>query len=56
VIEQMSTDHGQFERCPWDNYLVDQLGGVVPPEVVVDPIAVSSSVSALFCGDNLPRG
>jgi len=28
VIEKMSTFHGHLERCPWNNYLVDQLGGV----------------------------
>jgi hypothetical protein len=56
VIEKMSTFHGHLERCPWNNYLVDQLGGVVPPEVVVTPIVVSGTVSAVFYGDNLPGG
>ena len=35
---------------------MDQLGGVVPPEVVVTPIVVSGAVSAVFYGDNLPGG
>ena len=26
VIETMSTYHGHLEKCPWNNYLVDQLG------------------------------
>jgi hypothetical protein len=56
VIETMSTYHGRLESCPWNNYLVDQLGGVVPPEVVVTPIVVSGTVSAVFYGDNLPGG
>ena len=56
VIEKISTFHGHLDRCPWNNYLVDQLGGVVPPEVVVIPIVVSGAVSALFYGDNLPGG
>ena len=56
VIELMSTYHGKLEKCPWNNYLVDQLGGMVPPEVVVTPIVVSGAVSAVFYGDNLPGG
>jgi len=56
VIETMSTYHGRLEKCPWNNYLVDQLGGVIPPEVVVTPIVVSGTVSAVFYGDNLPGG
>ena len=44
VVEKFSTFHGHLERCPWNNYLVDQLGGVVPPEVVVTPIVVSGAV------------
>jgi len=56
VIEKVSTFHGHLERCPWNNYLVDQLGGLMPPEVVVTPIVVSGTVSAVFYGDNLPGG
>ena len=56
VIEKISTFHGHLERCPWNNYLVDQLGGLMPPEVVVTPIVVSGAVSAVFYGDNLPGG
>ncbi len=56
VIEKMSTYHGHLERSPWNNYLVDQLGGMIPPEVVVTPIVVSGAVSAVFYGDNLPGG
>jgi len=56
VIETKSTYHGKLERSPWNNYLVDQLGGTVPPEVVVTPIVVNGKVSAAFYGDNLPGG
>jgi hypothetical protein len=56
VIRTMSTYHGRLERSPWNNYLVDQLGGTVPPEVVVTPIVVNGRVSAAFYGDNLPGG
>jgi hypothetical protein len=56
VIERKTTYHGRLDRCPWNNYLVDQLGGTVPPEVVVAPIVVKGAVSAVFYGDNLPGG
>ena len=56
VIETKTTYHGRLEQCPWNNYLVDQLGGVVPPEVVVTPIIVDGEVSVLMYGDNLPGG
>ena len=38
------------------SHMLDQLGGMVPPEVVVTPIVVSGAVSAVFYGDNLPGG
>ena len=56
VIERKATFHGKLEQCPWNNYLVDQLGGVVPPEVVVTPIIVDGKVAVLLYGDNLPGG
>ncbi len=54
VIERMSTYHGPLKPCPWNNYLVDQLGGAVPPEVVAIPIVVEGMIAAIFYGDNLP--
>jgi hypothetical protein len=56
VIERKATFHGRLEQCPWNNYLVDQLGGLVPPEVVVTPIIVDGKVAVLLYGDNLPGG
>ena len=56
VIERRTTFHGRLELCPWNNYLVDQLGGLVPPEVVVTPIVVEGKVAILLYGDNLPGG
>jgi len=56
VIKNMTTYHGHLEKCPWNNYLVDQLGGMMPPEVVVSPIVVGGEVWAVFYGDNLPAG
>jgi hypothetical protein len=56
VIERRATYHGRLEQCPWNNYLVDQLGGLVPPEVVVTPVLVEGKVAILLYGDNLPGG
>jgi len=56
VIERRASYHGRLEQCPWNNYLVDQLGGVIPPEVVVTPIIVDGKVAVLLYGDNLPGG
>lgn len=56
VIEHKTTYHGRLAMCPWNNYLVDQLGGLVPPEVVVTPILVEGNVSTLIYADNLPGG
>ena len=56
VIERKTSYHGRLEQCPWNNYLVDQLGGVIPPEVVVMPIIVDGKVAVLLYGDNLPGG
>ena len=56
VIERKTTYHGRLEQCPWNNYLVDQLGGIIPPEVVVTPIIVDGKVAVLLYGDNLPGG
>jgi hypothetical protein len=56
VIKRKSSYHGRLERCPWNNYLVDQIGGVVPPEVIVTPIVVNGRVAVIFYGDSLPGG
>jgi len=56
VIKRKSSFHGRLEQCPWNNYLVDQLGGTVPPEVFATPIVVNGKVSAIFYGDSLPGG
>jgi len=56
VIKRKSSYHGRLELCPWNNYLVDQLGGTVPPEVFATPIVVNGKVAAIFYGDSLPGG
>ena len=56
VIKRKSSYHGRLEMCPWNNYLVDRLGGTLPPEVFVTPIVVNGKVAAAFYGDSLPGG
>jgi len=56
VIKRKSSYHGRLGQCPWNNYLVDQLGGTMPPEVFVTPIVVNGKVAAVFYGDSLPGG
>ena len=56
VLKRKSSFHGRLEQCPWNNYLVDQLGGTVPPEVFATPIVVNGKVAAIFYGDSLPGG
>jgi len=56
VIDRRVSYHGRLSQCPWNNYLVDQLGGTVPPEVILTPIVVNHRVAAIFYGDSLPGG
>jgi len=56
VIDRRISYHGRLDQCPWNNYLVDQLGGTVPPEVILTPIVVNHKVAAIFYGDSLPGG
>lgn len=54
VITRREPYRGRLARTPWNNYLVQQLGGMVPREVVAVPIVVEGSVVAVIYGDNLP--
>ena len=56
VIDRRISYHGRLNQSPWNNYLVDQLGGTVPPEVILTPIVVNHRVAAIFYGDSLPGG
>jgi hypothetical protein len=56
VIDRRISYHGRLSQSPWNNYLVDQLGGTVPPEVILTPIVVNHKVAAIFYGDSLPGG
>ena len=43
VIENMHTYHGPLKSCKWNDYLVRQLGGGQPLEVVAIPIVGKAS-------------
>jgi hypothetical protein len=55
VAETRATYQGELPRGPWNEYLAIQLGGLIPPEVVVVPMIVNGNVVALLYGDNLPK-
>lgn len=55
VIERRQTYHGKLEKTFWNDYLVEQLGGSVPEEVVAVPMIISGTVVVIFYGDNLPK-
>ncbi|MFN3476237.1 MAG: DUF4388 domain-containing protein [Candidatus Methylomirabilales bacterium] len=55
VVERRQTYRGKLEKTFWNDYLVEQLGGSVPGEVVAVPMLVSGTVVVIFYGDNLPK-
>ncbi len=56
VAESRESYRGELRRSTWNEYLAIELGGLVPPEVVVVPMMVNGNVVALLYGDNLPSG
>jgi hypothetical protein len=56
VVETRESFKGKLPKGPWNEYLAIQLGGLVPPEVVIVPMVVNGNVVALLYGDNLPAG
>lgn len=55
VIETKQPYRGPLEKNRWNDYLVEQLGGQVPAEVIVIPMTVNGSAVITFYGDNLPN-
>ncbi len=49
------TYRGSLPRSTWNDALVKQLGGSVPPEVVAVPMIIDGRVEMIFYGDNLPQ-
>ena len=54
VVETKQPYRGPLEKNRWNDYLVEQLGGQIPPEVILIPMTVNGSVMITFYGDNLP--
>jgi hypothetical protein len=54
VVEQRETYRGLLPPTPWNQHLVERLGGMRPPEVAVVPMVVAGTVRLVFYGDNLP--
>ena len=56
VLESMNVIHGPLRDAPWNDRLVELLGGPRPPEAVVIPIIVDGMIAGVFYGDNAPTG
>jgi Domain of unknown function (DUF4388) len=54
VTSKRGTYRGLLPRSFWNDYLIKELGGRVPREVIVVPAVVGGDVMAIFYGDNLP--
>jgi hypothetical protein len=54
VMAKRGTYRGLLPSCFWNDYLITQLGGRMPREVIVVPAVVHGEVMAIFYGDNLP--
>ncbi len=54
VVESGRSFRGRLAKTFWDEYLIRQLGGVEPAEVIAVPMAVGGNVVSVFYGDNAP--
>jgi hypothetical protein len=54
VSETRQTYRGKLQKTFWNDYLVTQLGGSVPQEVLAVPMIVNGAVVVIFYGDNVP--
>jgi hypothetical protein len=54
VIEGGRTYRGRLAKTFWDDYLVRQLGGEQPTEVIAVPMVLHGTVVSIFYGDNVP--
>jgi hypothetical protein len=45
-----------LDKNEWNDYIVEQLGGHIPPEVYVSPLVVRGRVAVILYGDNAMRG
>ncbi len=54
VSSTRQTYRGKLQKTAWNEYLVKQLGGLVPQEVIAVPMIVDGRVVMIFYGDDLP--
>ncbi len=54
VIQNRRSYLGELEQTGSNRYLVDQLGGVAPRQVLAIPLIVDSKVALVVYGDNVP--
>jgi hypothetical protein len=54
VAAKRGTYRGMLPLLFWNEFLVTQLGGAFPREVIVVPAIVDGSVVAMLYGDNIP--
>ncbi len=54
VVAKREPFRGRLARTSWNGYLVQQLGGRMPREVIAVPIVAEDEVVAVIYGDNLP--
>ncbi len=55
VSSTRQTYRGKLQKTAWNEYLVKQLGGSVPQEVIAVPMIVDGRVVMIFYGDDLPK-
>jgi hypothetical protein len=55
VTATRQTYRGKLQKTTWNEYLVKQLGGSVPEEVIAVPMIVDGRVVMIFYGDDLPK-
>lgn len=54
VVSKKEPFRGRLAKTSWNNYLVQQLGGRMPREVIAVPIIADNEAVAVIYGDNLP--
>lgn len=55
VLETLQTYKGGLEENKWNDYLINEIGGANPLEVLVIPLISEGRVIAVLYGDNLPE-
>jgi len=49
------TYRGKLQKTAWNEHLVKELGGAVPPESIAIPMIVDGRVVLIFYGDDMPE-